>query len=217
MKRRIPYYHIVYEDADILVVYKERDLFTIRTSDPKTSYSNLYRFLEMELSKKGERPYLVHRLDYETSGLLIFAKRLEIQQKLQSCFETRNVVRKYEAVVAEKLPSEQHYDIRQFLTSNGKGGRVYLTDELHGKEAITHIVTKNPIQIGTALSISIETGRRAQIRLAIASLGWHLLGDNKYSKTPAKRMYLNAYELEFPRETGLKQYYFKVSPLWLKP
>lgn len=215
MKRHIPYYHVIYEDSDVLVVYKERDLLTVRTSDPKTSFCNLFRFLEIELSKKGERPYLVHRLDYETSGLLIFAKRIEIKQLLQSLFEEHKVVRLYEAVIAENLPPEQHYDVRQFLASNGKGGRVYPTDETHGKEAITHLTTKNQIQIGTTLAISIETGRRAQIRLAISSLGWHLLGDDKYSKTPAKRMYLNAYRLEFPADIPLEKHIFEAKPLWL--
>ncbi|HBN00518.1 MAG TPA: hypothetical protein DD384_04770, partial [Firmicutes bacterium] len=59
------------------------------------------------------------------------------------------------------------------------------------------------------------TGRRAQIRMAIASLGFHLLGDLKYSHTPAKRMYLNAYELDFDESLPIQKHHFKVKPLWL--
>lgn len=165
--------------------------------------------------KKGERIFIVHRLDYETSGLLIFAKKLEVKERLQSLFEERKIKRLYEAVIQEKIEPGLTWEVAQYLTSNGKGGRVILTDKEHDKEAITHLKSANQIQIGTVLNIQIDTGRRAQIRMAIASLGYHLIGDNKCSNTPAKRMYLNAYRLKFPEESYLKQRIFETTPLWL--
>ncbi len=208
-------YQIIYEDEQIIVVYKERNVFSIRTNAKNTYTHNLYHYLYEYLKKKSERPYIVHRLDYETSGIMIFAKSHELKEELQSYFENRQVLRLYEAVIEERIEPDLTYNVIQYLSSDGKGGRVFVTNIDEGKDAITHITSKNQIQIGTALDISIETGRRAQIRMAISSLGFHLLGDNKYSNTPAKRMYLNAYKLSFPENSSLKQKEFFVKPLWL--
>lgn len=212
--KKVPY-SIIYEDEEIIVIYKERDVFTIRTTDKRTYSHNLYHYIYEYLKKKGERPFIVHRLDYETSGLIIFAKNEELKETLQKEFERRKVIRHYESVIKEMIEPNMKYDVRQFLSSNGKGGKVFVSNEDEGKEAITHLASKNQIQIGTVLDISIETGRRAQIRMAVSSLGFHLLGDNKYSNTPAKRMYLNAYELIFSEETPIKEKRFFVNPLWL--
>lgn len=208
-------YSIIYEDNQIIVVYKERDVFSIRTADKRTYSHNLYHYIYEYLKKSGEKPFIVHRLDYETSGILIFAKNPKLKEILQKQFEERRVIRKYEAVIKEMIPPNQKYDVKQYLASNGKGGKVYISTQLEGKDAITHLISQNQIQIGTVLDVSIETGRRAQIRMAISSLGYHLLGDVKYSSTPAKRMYLNAYELIFPEDTPIKEKHFFVKPLWL--
>jgi 23S rRNA-/tRNA-specific pseudouridylate synthase len=215
MKRKIAPYQIVYEDQDILVVNKQREVFSIRTKDKRTYAHNLYHYLHEYLSKKNERPYIVHRLDYETSGLIIFAKSKVLKDSLQSAFEKRQVIRRYEAVIEERIEPGLHWEIKQYLSSNGKGGMVYETDPSLGKEAITHLTSANQIQIGTVLSITIETGRRAQIRKAIQSLGFHLLGDKKYSQSEAKRMYLNAYSLTFPEDMPIQKKNFEVKPLWL--
>lgn len=212
---KIPPYQIIYEDDDILVVYKERNVFTIRTSDKRTYSHNLYHYIHEYLAKKGERPFIVHRLDYETSGLLIFAKKSFLKELLQKELEEHHVKRLYEAVIQERIESGLAFDVKQYLASNEKGGKVYLSNPKCGKLAITHLISKNQIQIGTVLDISIETGRRAQIRLAISSLGYHLLGDMKYSFVPAKRMYLNSYELDFDESLPIKKHHFQIKPLWL--
>lgn len=206
-------YEIVYEDGQVLVVYKKRDVLTLRTGDPKTFGRNLYHYLHVYLSKKNEKLYIVHRLDYSTSGLLIFAKSGKMKQTLQDAFKHHEVERDYEAVVAEKIPLDRSYHVEMELSSDGKGGKVY--EDPEGKLAITDFKPVNYIQIGTALSVRISTGRRAQIRLAIAHEGLHLLGDETYSSCPAKRMYLNAYRLKFKDGTGLKQTEFAVKPLWI--
>lgn len=205
-------YSIIYEDEEIIVVYKERDVLTIRTNDKATYARNLYHYICLYLRKKNEKPYIVHRLDYETSGLIIFAKNGKMKQLLQDSFKRREVQRFYEAVIEERIDPNIHHDVIQKLDSNN-GNKVSISED--GKEAITHITSRNQIQIGTVLDISIETGRRAQIRMAISSLNYHLLGDNKYSQSAAKRMYLNAYGLIFPEYLPLKQHVFHVNPLWL--
>lgn len=209
---KAPYY-IVYEDNEILVVYKKRDVFTIATPDPKTFHHYLFYYLQVYASESHETVYLVHRLDFETSGLVVFAKTAEKQSALKAAFEARQVGRYYEAVVKESLPQGKTYDVDQYLE---EGQTVRLSDPEHGKEAISHFEVKNPIQIGTALQVKIETGRKNQIRLALHSLGLTLLGDKRYSENEAKRMYLNAYRLELPSSLSLQQNNFAVEPLWLK-
>lgn len=206
-------YDVLYEDRDIIVVYKKRDVFSIRTEDKKTYSHNLNHYLWVYLAAKNERPYVVHRLDYETSGIMIFAKNHPLKEKLQALFEERKVGRYYEAVVKEPLPFGKNYHVDHYLEEQGFNSVVSTPEK--GKEAITDILVQNPIQIGTALSISISTGRHNQIRVALASLGLTLLGDKRYANNEAKRLYLNEYRLSFPVEAGLAKTDFEVAPLWL--
>jgi 23S rRNA-/tRNA-specific pseudouridylate synthase len=208
-------YFFVYEDEEILVVYKKREVFTIHTDDKKTYTHNLHHYLSEYLKKKNEHLFLVHRLDYETSGLLVFAKNATAQAKLKEAFEKRLVERDYEAVVQEKIPLKTRFDVTQYLQEEGKTMAAVAPES--GKEAITHIEALNYIQIGTALQIRIETGRHNQIRLALASQHLTLLGDTRFAHNQAKRMYLNAYRLAFPPSLGLKQSIFFVKPLWILP
>ena len=208
-------YQILYEDEEILVVYKQRDVFSIRTKDKKTFSHNLYHYLYLYLKEKGENLFVVHRLDYETSGVMIFAKNKAMKEKLQKCFEERKVERYYEAVIKEKIELGTKHDVLQYLSDGENGTKVQVVDEKTGKDAITHIQAHNYIQIGTALNINIETGRRNQIRIALYSLGYTLLGDKRYSNNENKRMYLNSYALVFPSNLGLKENEFITKPLWL--
>lgn len=206
-------YQLLYEDSEILVVYKERDVFSIRTKAKNTFAHNLYHYLREYLQRKNESLYIVHRLDYETSGVMIFAKSREKQVLLQSLFEKHLVDRYYEAVIKEPLKEGTSFTVKQYLKE--VGSKVLLSDEKEGKLAITHIEAKNPIQIGTALKIKIDTGRHNQIRIALASQGYTLFGDKRYSHSTAKRLYLNSYALIFPKEAKLTQSEFITKPLWL--
>lgn len=208
-------YSIVYEDENILVVYKERNLFSVMTDDVKTRHHNLYFYLQCYTRQKQEKVFVCHRLDFETSGLMVFAKQESLAHLIRLSFEERTVERRYEAVVREKLSPDFHETVRQFLSEN-QSYLVY-SDEEKGKEAVTIISYANPIQIGTALDIRIETGRKNQIRMALSTLGLTLIGDTRYAKDDAKRMYLNAYSLSFPLTLGLKQNTFSTTPLWIIP
>lgn len=213
MKRRFPF-EILYEDKDVLVVYKERNLLTIKTDDPKTFSSNLYHYVHDYLVSHHERPFIVHRLDFETSGLLVFAKKPEVKERLQKCFQKREVVRLYEAVVREKVPLGKTSLVRMRLKENPNSFFVH-ADKM-GKDALTLLCPVNTIQIGTAVKIEILTGRKNQIRIALQKKGWTLIGDERYSHDKAKRMYLNAYYLLFPESSGLQKREFLSSPLWIK-
>lgn len=206
-------YTILYEDDTLLAVYKKREVFSTPTEDKATLNHNLSQYLNWYLAKKHEQAYLVHRLDYETSGVMVFAKSLALKRRLQSCFEQRSVLRYYEAVIAEAIPLGVDETVIQYLDDSTP--RVRVVDEKTGKEAITHIRSVNRIQIGTALALQIETGRHNQIRLALQSRGYTLLGDKRFAHNEAKRMYLNAYKLVFPKEANLSQSEFATAPLWI--
>lgn len=206
-------YTIVYEDKDIIVVNKSRDVLTVRTLDKATFTHNLEHYLFFHLEKEHSRPFLVHRLDFETSGLIIFAKNYDMKDKLQKAFENHEVERLYEAVILEKIPLGQSFHVEQYLEKEGSKVKVVTKDE--GKLAITDLKSQNYIQIGTALNISISSGRHDQIRLAIKSLNLTLLGDKRFAHNEAKRLYLNAYSLSFPTSIGLAQNHFEIAPLWL--
>ena len=193
-------FSVLYEDENMVAVYKKQKVLSVATDDEKTFHQNLLSYLRKDLHFPV---YLVHRLDYETSGVMVFAKDVKTQNTLKDCFEKRTVKREYEAVVKEEIPARKAFEGKQLLVDKG------------GKEAITRIVAGNRIQIGTALHIEIETGRKNQIRLALQSLGLTLVGDPHSDKEEAKRMYLNGYRLSFPKDAGLKQDCFETKPLWL--
>lgn len=206
-------YEVIYEDKDIIVVYKKRDVFSVATEDKATFTHNLFYYVKSYLRRKKETCYPIHRLDYETSGLVVFGKSTEITARLRLLFEERKVGRYYEAVVKEDIPLGLTKTIKQNLME--KGSHVFVSDEEGSKEAITLLTAQNRIQIGTALAIQIVTGRHNQIRLALKSSGYTLIGDTRYGSEEAKRLYLNSYRIAFPKEAGLAQSDFKVAPLWL--
>lgn len=208
-------FDIYYEDKDILVVIKPSGLLTIGTDKDPTH--NLYHYVREYLNGKRQKVFIVHRLDRDTSGLLVFAKSIEMKEKLQKCFEEQSVKRNYEAIVKEHIENSDTIKVVQYLAFDEKSGNTYVThDKSLGKKAVTYITKDHENKIGTVLSIQIETGRRNQIRLALKSLGYTLIGDKKYALDKSKRMFLNSYELVFPKELHLKKSTFSLSPLWLK-
>ena len=205
-------YQILYEDENVLSVYKERDVFSVATEDIKTRYRNLFYYLKSYARKKGQEIYLVHRLDYETSGVMIFAKNKNAQRYLKECFENHSLIRLYEAVVKEDIKEDYHILFSQKIKENASH---QVKEDEDGKEAITEIFYGNKIQIGSALRIQIHTGRKNQIRLALHSLSLTLIGDKRYAADTAKRMYLNSYALIFPKSDFMKKTRFTVPCLWL--
>lgn len=213
-KNRLPF-DIVYEDRDMIVVYKKSGLLTIATDDG--DLHNLYHYVREYVNRKKQKIFIVHRLDKATSGLLIFAKNMETKRMLQSSFEDRSVIRKYEAIVREQLPLDYEKKVVQYLSYDHRSGRVFVTkDKKKGEEAITYLKANNPVRNGTALDISIKTGRQNQIRIALHSLGLTLVGDKKYALDEENRMMLNAYELDFPETLRMREHHFALKPFWLE-
>lgn len=205
---------LVYEDKDVLVVNKPCGLLTI--ADEKKSF-NLYSFLFDELQKKSNgrnRLFVVHRLDKDTSGLLIFAKNVRTKDVLQDCFEQGAVERKYEAIASgKKLALNKIYKLEINLFQD-KNHNVYVADSTRGKKCVTFVKALAIKKESSLLDISLGTGRRNQIRLTLATIGMPLVGDEKYGGMKAKRMMLNAYSLTFPTGIGLKKNHFEIPKLF---
>ncbi len=213
--KKITNFDIVYEDKDIIVVYKKSGLLSIATDDG--DMHNLYHYVREYVNHKKQKIFIVHRLDKSTSGLMIFAKNMEMKKILQSAFEERTVLRKYEAVVKENLPLPYKKKVVQYLAYDHRSGKVFITKNPKiGDEAITYIEAKNSSKMGTALDIEIKTGRQNQIRIALHSLGLTLIGDKKYAEDNNERMMLNAYLLEFPKSIRMREHHFEIRTFWLK-
>lgn len=181
--------NILYEDKDIIVVRKDERVLTV--SDGK-SFNTLYSEVYDYLHKKNQRVFVVHRLDKDTSGLVLFAKSERVKSIMQDNWD--KVIRKYYAVVCGKLNGEG--EVKQYL-SEDKTLRVYVSNK--GKLAITNYKSLNVSSAYSIMDVLIKTGRRNQIRVCFSSLGHPIIGDKKYGakKNPIGRLGLHAYYLEF--------------------
>jgi 23S rRNA pseudouridine1911/1915/1917 synthase len=207
-------FEILYQDKDIIAVLKKSGMLTIGTDKDKEH--NLYHYVREYCNLHRQKVYIVHRLDKDTSGIVLFAKSYEMKEQIQKAFENREIIRKYEAVVREELPLGVHKKVVQYLFFDKRSGRVFVTDDKNkGLDAITHVTTSNKQDFGTVLDISIETGRQNQIRLALHSLHYTLIGDEKYAHDSAKKMFLNEYYLGLPEYLPLKKHVFETNPMWL--
>lgn len=206
---------IIYEDNNIIAVNKSNNLLTIATE--KENIKTLYHYVRVYLNNKNEKVFIVHRLDKDTSGIVLFAKNIKFKTLLQKEFENKNVIRKYEAVVKETVDSKFNKVIKQFIFYNKACGLSFVTSNKKiGKEAITKIKFNSyNNDKSTNLDIEIETGRQNQIRVALKSLKLTLIGDKKYASDNSKYMHLNAYYLKINNPL-LKNNEFKVKPLFLK-
>lgn len=195
-----PKLRILYEDDIIVVVEKKEGLLTMATmreSDEMTAYSILKSYL-----RKGNpraELYTVHRLDRETSGVLLFAKTKDAQFSMQSHWHEIVTKRCYVALV-EGEPQKADDTIISWLTENKKSYKIHSSwTNNGGQQAITHYTILQSNGEYSLLSVELETGRKNQIRVQLAAIGHPVVGDKKYGSgtTPIKRLALHAQLLEF--------------------
>ncbi len=187
---------ILWEDEDLLVVDKPAGLLSMASDKERerTAYHQA-----MEYVRAGDpkaRIFIVHRLDRDTSGVLLFAKSERVKLAFQEQWGTIVRRRGYTAVVEGKPPREAD-TIRTFLRENGIH-KVYSVPN-GGKEAITHYQTVKQGKRYSLLEIDLATGRKNQIRVHLSELGCPVAGDRTYgAKTdPLGRLCLHAHELSF--------------------
>lgn len=200
---------LLYEDKDILIVDKPYHMLTIADLKHKDT---LYTLLSSYVKKQNikNKIYIVHRLDQETAGIMVFAKNSDIKEKLQQNWN--EVTREYQALVHGKVKEN---DTLYFHLKENRAMQVYATKkDQYTKEAITEYTRlwfKNNISF---VNITIKTGRKHQIRVSFKEIGYPILGDTKYGKKDGcKHLYLYASKLEFihPR-TGKMLTFIKPIP-----
>jgi len=190
--------HILFEDDTFLVVDKPAGLLTVRTETEKEN--TLYAALRVRSSgkKPPEKIFIVHRLDREASGLLVFAKTLQAKERLQEQFKDHTAGRRYLAVVEGRIAKDE-FSIRSYLAENA-AYRVYSTRKKEaGKLAVTHVRVVKRSPKTTVVQVRLETGRKHQIRVHLAEAGFPIIGDKVYGSrlNPIRRLALHGEYLSF--------------------
>lgn len=185
--------NIIYEDKHLIVVNKKSNLLTIADHNQQVNlYSQVYDYLKQK--HKSNKVFIVHRLDKDTSGLIVFAKSEEVKKQLQDNWEQTK--RYYYAIVHGKV--DKIKDTLNSYLAETKTFLVYETSKNKGKLAITNYELLKYNNKYSLLKIDIKTGRKNQIRVQLNNINHPILGDKKYGiKDNFKRLYLHAYYLEF--------------------
>ncbi len=172
---------ILYEDRDIIVVNKAPGLLTIATETDRvrTAYYLLNDYVRKGAAKSRERVFIVHRLDRDTSGVLVFARTEAAKRQLQAHWETTE--KHYLAVVHGTLTRKEG-TLTSYLTENA-AFRVYSTPD-PAKGLLSHtayrVIRESPAF--SVLDITLLTGRKHQIRVHLSELGHPVVGDDKYGR-----------------------------------
>ena len=194
-KKRPPKIDIIYEDDDFFAISKPSGLLSVENEkDNESAFSYVLDFMQQE--SKTNRPYVIHRIDKETSGVLVFAKNPVVQSKLRLNWNDYVIKREYIAVCKGHLPKKSDTIICNLLED--KNNMVFVSNN-DGQKAITHYEV---LKEGNGLSlvrVLIDTGRKNQIRVVLNHLGNPICGDTKYSdeRSNFKRLMLHASRLIF--------------------
>jgi len=235
---------IVHDDDALLVFDKPAGLLTIATERERerTAYRMLWDHLAGETPPR--RPFVVHRLDRDTSGLVVLAKSPASKRHLQAQFEARTVERVYLALVegrvrdavgtlTARLAQDRSLRVRPVepRARRSRGGRIDAAgsaagagrgaagrEASGGKEAITHYRVLEPRADTTLLEILLGTGRRRQIRVQLAALGHPIVGDREHGSRRGGRLRLHATRLAFVHPgTGRRMVFESAAPAELAP
>ena len=223
---RHPKLRIIYEDDALIVVEKKNGLLTV-PYNPKSTETTALSILKDYVKKQSRQAsvYVVHRLDRETSGVLVFAKSPELQEYMRTYWRQLVSKRTYVALVEGKLQKREG-TITSWLTEDDRTAMVYSSPTNNGgQKAITHyqVVKESTLQSDdTALTaeyslveLNLETGRTNQIRVHMATIGHPVVGDRKYGhgneSSPIDRLCLHARTLEFIHPMTEKKVRFEAS------
>ncbi len=193
-----PMLRIVYEDEHIIIIDKRNGLLSMASSkqQTKTAYFILSEYIKRK--DPQNRLFILHRLDRETSGLMMFAKSEQVQETMQKQWHDLVRERKYIAVVEGHLPEKQGV-IHTLLTENA-ALKMYVPrdDENKGEPAITHYRVVRSSRNYSLVELELETGKKNQIRAHMEYMRTPIIGDKKYgasSKNSSGRVCLHAYVL----------------------
>ena len=193
---------IIYEDDDFIAVDKPAGLLSVE-SDKERECAYGYVSDHLQAKDKNARAFVLHRIDKETSGVLVFAKNIKIHSMLKMHWNEQVQTREYYAVT-EGIFAEKSKTITTYLKEN-VNNITYVTNDPSGQKAITHYEVVNENSAYSLLRVKIDTGRKNQIRAHMQWLGNPVVGDDKYGKkpdgtqvkNPLSRLGLHASKLQF--------------------
>lgn len=192
---------ILHEDADVIVVLKGNGLLTVATEREREATTQAY--LNAYLGARGEdRVHVVHRLDRETSGVLVFAKNFHARERLKDQFAEHSVDRLYIAVIEGAIDPARG-TIRSNLLERRDLKMVSVEAHADAKHAVTHYRTIATSALYAMLEVTLETGRKNQIRAHLSEKGHPVIGDQMYGSSinPIGRLGLHAKLLGFTHPT----------------
>lgn len=189
---------ILYEDHDLIVINKAAGLLSVSTGKGKelTAHKELMEYVRAK--DASSRVFVVHRLDRDTSGVMMFAKNKYVKEQLQAAWDEMVTARKYHALVHGKVTQDSGY-VSSWLKEN-KAFHVYSSqkkdDGLYAMTLFKVLAKKRDYSL---LEVELKTGRKNQIRVHMQDLGHPIVGDKKYGGkgNPIKRLGLHAAELSF--------------------
>ena len=191
--------NIIFEDEDILLVEKPAGLLSIATNkmEPDTLHSRCVDYVKSK--DPSNWCFIVHRLDRETSGIMLLAYSKNNKEYLQEQFAERSVYRTYYALVEGQLPSKKGTEVEWLLEDKNLRVKKVNPKTKMSKQAITHWEVMKENQETSLVRIMIDTGRRHQIRMAMKSLETPVVGDSLHGAEtdPLGRICLHASSLEF--------------------
>ena len=191
------YIKIVYEDKDLVVIEKNSGILSMAATAKQYSIKNI---LDEYFAKRHVKctAHVVHRLDRDTSGLMMYAKNVETARALEDNWKETVYDRRYVAVLCGNMPQEGGTE-RSFLKDNKAYITYSSTTDNGGKLAVTHYRRIRNNDSFTLAEMKLETGRKNQIRVHMADIGFPIAGDKKYGNAtdPLGRLCLHAYRLNF--------------------
>lgn len=200
---------ILYEDADLVVIDKPSGLLSVASTFDKIETAHAV----LKNHYPNKKVQVVHRIDQDTSGVMMFALSQAAYDQLKKDFEVHAIERAYTAIVEGKMPTSK--GTWKSMLYEDANYVVHVTDDpTIGKEAITHYTVKNHNRYYSWLELHLETGRKNQIRVHCQDAGHSIVGDKKYGATtnPIKRLCLHAHLLGFTHPVKHKKLSFTSLP-----
>lgn len=193
---KTPKIDILYEDDDFIAINKPSGLLSVE-SDKDINSAYFYVSEYLKAKSPNLRPFILHRIDKETSGVLVFTTNIKLHSMLKLHWNEYVNYREYIAIVEGKMQNKKD-KIVSYLKEN-VNNMVYITNDRTAQKAITNYEVIKESEYYSLLKVNIETGRKNQIRVQMNSLGHPIIGDSKYgcNKDPLKRLGLHASRLEF--------------------
>jgi 23S rRNA pseudouridine1911/1915/1917 synthase len=201
--------NIVYEDKDLLVVNKAAGMVVHPAPghhDDTLVNALLSRYPDIQKEGTEQRPGIIHRLDKDTSGLIIVARNAATQVALAEQMKRQEIVKRYLALV-EGVVSLDQCSIDAPIGRNPRHRQQMAITAVGSREARTHFRVLERFQRHTLLLVELETGRTHQIRVHLKAIGHPIVGDSVYGSgsvirgSTLKRQFLHAYQLRFTHPT----------------